>query len=166
MENSQRLALPFILPGQSQKELFHNEALQMLDTIVAAAVEEPPRNDPPATPVAGSCFIAGSAPTGGWSGHESELAAYSAAGWRFIAATEGLQAWVKSTSTWAVYRGGAWEVGTLRGSQLMVGGEQVVGPRASAVADAAGGAVVDAQARTAIGAMLAAMRAHGLIATE
>ncbi len=42
MNASQRLALPFILPGQAQKELFHNEALQTLDLVVAAAVEEPP----------------------------------------------------------------------------------------------------------------------------
>ena len=146
--------------------MFHNEALQMLDTIVAAAVEEGPRNAPPASPVAGSCFIIGTAPTGDWSGHASALAAFSAAGWRFIAPFEGLQAWVKSTATFAAYRSGAWEVGAVRASQLLIGGQQVVGARAAAVADASGGTTIDSQARSAIAAILAAMRGHGLIATE
>jgi hypothetical protein len=150
---------------QSQKELFHNEALQMLDTIVAAAVEEGPRNDPPAAPVAGTCFIVGTVPTGAWSGKVSALAAFSAAGWRFVAPVEGLQVWVKSTSNFAAYHAGAWELSVLRGAKLLVAGEQVVGARSGAIANVAGGATVDSEARAAIAAMLAVMRGHGLIAT-
>lgn len=164
MDNSQRLALPFIHPGQSQKELFHNEALQMLDTVVAAAVEEEPRNDPPAAPVAGSCFIVGAAPTGMWAGHASQLAAFSPAGWRFVEPTDGLQAWVKSTSIAAVYRAGAWELGVVRAFQVWIGGEQVVGARSAAIADPAGGSAIDVEARSAVQAILVAIRQHGLIA--
>lgn len=166
MDQSQRLALPFIMPGQSQKELFHNEALQMLDTIVAAAVEEAPSDGPPPAPLPGQCFIVGTAPTGAWSGNASRLAAFSLAGWRFIDPVDGLQAWVKSTSTWAAYHTGAWELGALRASRLLVGGLQVVGARSGSVADVAGGTTVDAEARAAIAAMLVAMRGHGLIAIE
>ena len=116
--------------------------------------------------MAGSCFIIGTAPTGGWSGHASALAAFSAAGWRFIAPFEGLQAWVKSTATFAAYRSGDWEVGAIRASQLLIGGQQVVGARAAAVTDVTGGTTIDAQARVAIAAILGALRGHGLIATE
>lgn len=137
----------------------------MLDTIVAAAVEEEPRNDPPTAPAAASCYIVGAAPTGLWLGHESELAAFSPAGWRFIAPTEGLQAWVKSTSIFAVYRSGVWELGVVRAAQLSIGGQQVVGARAGAIADVTGGSTVDAQARAAIATILGAIRQHGLIAT-
>lgn len=42
---------------------------------------------------------------------------------------------------------------------------QVVGTRGAAVADASGGATVDAEARTALNALLARLRTHGLIAT-
>lgn len=166
MDHSQRLALPFIAPGQSQKELFHNEALQMLDTIVAAAVEDVPLNVPPATPEPGQCFIVGPDPSGVWTGHASALAAFSEGGWRFIEPVEGLQAWVKPTSTGAAFHSGAWELGTVRAQRVMIAGVQVVGPRSPAVADPEGGLTVDSQARAATAAILVAMRAHGLIATE
>jgi hypothetical protein len=41
---------------------------------------------------------------------------------------------------------------------------KVVGARESAIASPSGGANVDPEARAAIAAMLAALRAHGLIA--
>ena len=44
-------------------------------------------------------------------------------------------------------------------------GTQVVGAQGAAVADAAGGATIDAEARTALNALLSRMRTHGLIAT-
>jgi hypothetical protein len=48
---------------------------------------------------------------------------------------------------------------------LQVGANKVVGVQGAAVADATGGAVVDAEARTALNDLLARCRAHGLIAT-
>ena len=138
----------------------------MLDTLVAAAVEEPPRNDPPVTPVAGTAFLVGSSPTGAWAARGSSLTAYSEAGWRFIEPVEGLHAWVKSTSTWAAFHGGTWELATLRAERLMIGGTQVVGAQSAAIPAATGGTTVDAEARSAIAAILAAMRTHGLIASE
>ena len=50
--------------GQAQKAWVHNEALQTLDTVACAIVEEPERNDPPASPTEGSSYIIGAAPTG------------------------------------------------------------------------------------------------------
>ena len=57
MSSTPRLESPLLSPGQAQKEFFHNEALQTLDTLVAAAVEEPPRASPPASPALGVCYI-------------------------------------------------------------------------------------------------------------
>ena len=48
---------------------------------------------------------------------------------------------------------------------LRVNGTKVVGDQGAAVADASGGAVIDAEARTALNALLARARVHGLIAT-
>jgi phage baseplate assembly protein V len=51
------------------------------------------------------------------------------------------------------------------GAVLRVAGDQVVGPRGSAVSAPTGGATIDMQARTAINAILSRLQAHGLIAS-
>ena len=165
MDSSPRLSLPFLSPGQAQKELYHNEALQILDSVTAAAVEEPPRNDPPDPPVVDTGFLVGTSPTGDWIGHASALATYTAAGWRFVAPIEGMEAWVKSASVSATFTQGAWQVGTLFGSKVAIDGIQVVGPQASSIADSAGGTTVDSEARAVISSILTALRQHGLISS-
>lgn len=164
MSNSPRLGLPFLEPGQAQKEYFHNEALQALDALVARTVETPPVDSPPPSPVAGSCYIVGSAATGAWAGMADHLAAFTPGGWRFFAPFEGLDVHVKSTGVRGAFRAGAWELGIVRAGAIAIGGEQVVGSRQAAIADPSAGTTVDSAARTAISSMLAALRAHGLIA--
>jgi Protein of unknown function (DUF2793) len=163
MSATPRLALPFLIPGQAQKELFHNEALQSLDILVAAAVEAMPTATPPASPVIGNCYIIAGGPTGAWSGHAQQLAGYTSGGWRFLAPRDGMTALVRSNGKTAVYAGGLWEIGTLHASKVMIDGLKVLGARAAAIGGPASGSTVDAEARTAIGLILAAMRAHGLI---
>jgi hypothetical protein len=50
------------------------------------------------------------------------------------------------------------------GSGLVVAGDQVVGARAGAIADPAGGMVIDLMCRAAVTQILNALRGHGLIA--
>lgn len=163
MESTDRLSLPLLVPGQAQKELSHNEALQLLDVVVAAAVEEPARNDPPSAPNPGQCYIVGDTPSGDWSQHGGQLAAFTGAGWRFVAPAIGASVLVKTLGTSATYGVGGWELGTIRADRVMVDGNQVVGARSAAVADPAGGTVIDAEARAALIGILSALRQHGLI---
>jgi hypothetical protein len=165
MTATPRLALPFLSAGQAQKEFTHNEALSTLDAIVAAAAEEGPLDTPPASPALGACYIVGTAPTDAWAGYPNALAACTSGGWRFVAAFEGMSVYVRAAALWANFRAGAWEMGILRGSSVIIGGDQVVGARAAAIDDVSGGATVDAEARTAISQILAALRQHGLIET-
>jgi hypothetical protein len=164
MTATARLGIPMLSSGQAQKEIYHNEALQTLDAIVAGNVEEPPRVSPPATPPIGACYIIAAGAIGVWSGKQDNLACFTAGGWRMIPPVDGMTAYVRSTSMWAVYRNSAWEIGTLRGSVLNFGGQQVVGARGAAIAAPAGGSMIDVEARAAIGQLLAALRLHGLIA--
>jgi hypothetical protein len=76
---------------------------------------------------------------------------------------EGMSAYVKGADIWANYRSGAWELGTLRGATLVLGGLQVVGPRLAAIGPPIGGTNADPEARSAINQILAALRQHGLI---
>lgn len=145
--------------------MFHNEALQLLDALVAGAVEEPPRNAPPELPAPGAAYIVGAAPTGAWASQAKAVASFSEGGWRYLAPVDGMTLLVRSTGVHALYRQGAWELGVVRAEILSIGDQQVVGARGVAIAAPAGGTTVDAQARTTIGAILAALRTHGLIAT-
>lgn len=166
METTERLALPLLIPGQAQKELVHNEALVLLDTIVAGAVEGPAANDPPVSPTTGSCYIVGPVPTGDWSDHANHLAAFTGAGWRFVQPVAGLSVTIKPSAVTAIYGLAGWEVGTVRADKIVIGGQQVVGSQAGAIAGPAGGAVSDVEARFAVDQILAALRIHGLIAAE
>jgi hypothetical protein len=51
----------------------------------------------------------------------------------------------------------------LNSAGLMIGVNQVVGPRQAAIAGPSGGTTIDTQARTAITSIIAALHAHGLI---
>lgn len=164
MSQTSRLALPMIEAGQAQKEVFHNEALRRIDIALAAAVETVGSNLPPSNPVDGQCFVVGTAPTGAWAGQAKAIAGYAAGGWRFVAATAGMQALDESSGYAATFDGTAWVVGTVKGVKLELAGTQVVGARGAAVVNPAGGSVVDVEARAAIVAILDRMRTHGLIA--
>lgn len=50
-------------------------------------------------------------------------------------------------------------------TSLKIGGTKVIGAQGAAVADASGGVTIDAEARTALNALLARARAHGWIST-
>ena len=140
-------------------------SLLALDLLVGGSVEEPPRNAPPSSPTAGQAFILGTSPTGAWADKPGHVAGYTAGGWRLIAPADGMTLLVKSTGTFAVYRGSAWDLGLVRAAAVEIGGQQVVGGRGAAIAAPAGGATIDAEARGAISAVLGALRTHGLIAT-
>lgn len=165
MTQSARLSLAFLQAAQLQKEATVNEALAVLDLAVSAAVDGYLLNTPPASPALGSCYVVGAAPTGDWAGQALALAGYTGGGWRFIAPFAGLSAVEKASGELAVFAAGAWEKGQVRAAKLSVGGNQVVGARAAAVTDPSGGTAIDAEARTAIAAILARLRTHGLIAS-
>ena len=164
MTSTARLQIGLLSSGQAQKEITVNEALQALDTLTAGAVEQGPIEDPPALPAVGDCYILGNAPTGEWAGKAAHVAAFTSGGWRLYPPVEGMTLYVKADGDWISYRAAAWEQGVLRGSSLVIGGQQVVASQATAIADPSGGSVSDDQVRSTVTEILQAMRHHGLIA--
>lgn len=161
---SARLGLPLMQPGQAQKELTHNEALTLLDLAVQASVVALGLNAPPAAPAPGQAWVVGAAPTGDWAGHAQALAGWTDGGWRFVAAREGMAVWSIVDARGSRFTDGAWRLGVLTGSGVAIDGIHVIGPQRAAISAPAGGSVVDGDARTAISAILIALRGHGLIA--
>ena len=159
-----RLGLPLLAAGQAQKELTHNEALARLDVAVQASVVAVGVATPPAAPAPGEAWIVGAGAGGAWTGQAGAIAAWTAAGWRFVGAREGMTAWSIADRRDVRYSGGAWTIGELRGSRVTIDGVKVVGARGAAIAAPTGGTTVDKEAPATIGAVLAMLRGHGLIA--
>lgn len=160
-----RLALPLLAAGQAQKELWHNEALALLDLAMAAGVRGLGLDAPPTDPEPGEAWVVGSAPTGHWEGRAHALAGWTAGGWRFVQPFEGLSVWIAGEKLPARFVDGAWVTGDLHARRVLVDGVPVLGPRRPAIAGPAGGATVDAEARAGLERVLDALRAHGLIAS-
>jgi hypothetical protein len=162
-EQTARFAMPLLAAGQAAKELTHNEALTLVDMLMQPEVVAVGIEVPPAAPEPGQCWIVGSQPVGEWAGRADHLAGWALSGWRFVAPREGLAGWCSSTGMPVAYRQGVWHEGDVSCARVVVDGHAVVGARGVAIADPVGGAG-DEPGRIAIGAILDALRRHGLIA--
>jgi len=164
VDQTARLGLPLLAAGQAQKEISHNAALAMLDVLVQPVVHRFGDNDPPVAPVIGQSWIVGSAPTGDWTGQPHAIATWRGEGWEYLMPAEGSRFWVVADGLWAGFGEGGWTRGILPCVSLKIGGDQVVGARQPAIAAPTGGSTVDTEARTALAAVIVALKTHGLIA--
>lgn len=140
--SSARHRLAFLYPGQAQKEMFVNESLCRLDILlhpvvlgIAAA--------PPSDPQDGDCWLVAAAASGTWSGRTDQIAGYCAGGWIFCAPHPGMR---------------LWDTGAARSLLFTDSWAAAVTPPAPV-----GGAVVDAEARAAVSALLAKLVETGVL---
>jgi hypothetical protein len=136
-----RYGLPLLFAGQSQKEFYVNEAHALADALLHAACEGEAAA-PPATPTEGETWLVAAGATGDWAGEDGKLAARQAGNWLFVAPTEGMRLFDRSTGQILLYRGG-WQ-------------------RPSAPAAPSGGSIVDAEARSAIADLMTALAEAGI----
>jgi hypothetical protein len=152
-----------LAPGQSQKEFFHNEALERIGMLLCPVVEGMPQATPPADPAIGACYLVGQNGTAEWSGQDGAIACFTAGGWRFVAPIEGLGVTMGPTGEPVQWRYGSWEAGIARLQEVRIAGQRVLRERQPAISDPVGGAVIDGESRASLAAVLAALRTHGLI---
>jgi hypothetical protein len=102
------LNLPYIMSSQAQKHVTHNEALRRLDALIHLAVIDRNRNTPPGAPEEGQRHLVGTAPTGSFSGHAGEIAAYQDGAWSFFEPKPGWTLWDSSDEALLVLQDGVW----------------------------------------------------------
>ena len=145
--STSRFGLPLLAAGQAQKEVTHNEALVLVDALIAPRVVAVNAAVPPTTASAGRCWAVGAAPTGAWAGQALALAIATANnGWRFVAMPVG--AGVTVDPAGAVWR---------RGQAEWLAPPLVTLPT--------GGTVVDSECRAAIASLVGALVQSGIVRT-
>ena len=164
MEATPRWELPHLFAGQAQKEIFHNEALARVDMLLHGLAESADEATPPTGAEVGLCWIVAGGATGAWHGREGEVACWTEGGWRFVVPRAGLSLWVSDRGHGMRHDGLTWRDEAVRADGVHVDEQRVVGPRLGAISAPSGGAVVDAEGRAAVTAILAALQEHGLIA--
>lgn len=137
-----RFGLPLLFAAQAQKEVYVNEALSIVDSLLHCAIEGITPT-PPATPANGTNWLVGQGGTGAWAGQDGQLACYQEGNWLFIAPRDGL--WVLNRAT---------------GQQIhYFGGWQTPAVPAAPT----GGTTIDTQARAAIASLIAALQTAGVL---
>ncbi|MFA6218933.1 MAG: DUF2793 domain-containing protein [Erythrobacter sp.] len=134
--------LPYLIAGQAQKEVFVNEAFARVDALLQPVVGGS-STAPPAAPMAGDCWIVADGATGAWEGREDHLASWDGGQWTLHPPFAGLRVFDLAQGRMRTYAAG-WD-------------------SAPEPADPAGGQVVDSEARAAVSAILAVLRAHRII---
>ncbi len=142
---SPRMGFPFLFPGQSQKEVFVNEALAMTDALLHCAVEGV-ATIPPATASNGTNWLADSSASGDWAGQAGKIACRQNNGWIFIPPVDGMRILNRATGQIMLYWAN-WKI-------------------ASSVSAPAGGAVIDSEARAAIAQIIASLKTSGILPTS
>lgn len=112
-DQTARLNLPKIMSSQAQKHVTHNEALQILDSLVQLSLIQTEAIDPPATPTVGDAYGLGDTPQGAWSEKSNELAVWDGFAWHFATPHEGMIAWNQASTSVDIFRQGAWTAQTV-----------------------------------------------------
>lgn len=139
---SPRYRLPFLFSGQAQKEFIVNEAHALLDALLHPAAEGEAAV-PPASPADGECWLVGASATGDWAGHDGKIACWQPGGWVFVNPRDGMRVLDKASGQAVLYAGG-WR-------------------RIALPAAPSGGAIVDAEARAAIGEIVSVLQQAGIL---
>ncbi len=142
-----RFALPMLVAGQAQKEVTHNEALALIDALIAARAELANAVTPPGAPVPGQCWALGAAPTGVWLGKGGQLATATAGGWRFSDVADGFVVRIGAAGARWHRAGAGWTAPPM-------------------LTLPAGGAVIDSEARATLAALKTVLVASGQIASD
>ena len=145
---TRRHLLPNLYVGQSQKELTHNEGLARIDALLHPVVEAKLAAPPVGLSDAsdGLCWLIDDIATGAWAGLSGQIARWSGGSWCYIAPAKGMTIWLASVEKRLFYIAGTW-----------------VEP--DAISNPAGGAVIDAEVRAAVVAILGHLRQISNIAS-
>lgn len=150
-EVTSRFALPFLVPGQGQKDVTHNEALEAVDALLHPLILSRTVTTPPQGAQAGSGWLVAAGATGDWAGRDGWLAIWTMGGWRFHLPSEGFSGWLAS------------EGRRIRKTAAGWWDEMPYAVLPVSIDTPSGGGVIDVEARATVAAILSQLADVGLI---
>lgn len=141
--------LPLLVAGQGQKDVTHNEAIMLVDALLAQTVESVSCLAPPADPVGGQCWLVPASSEQQWGFPAGTLMIATQGGWRTLRPPVGYTTFVRDA-------GVQWRCDTASGApaKLAVASVHLLAPT--------GGDLVDVQARLAIDGIINSLRVIGI----
>ena len=106
-DQTPQLGLPYLATNQAQKEITHNEALDIIDFFIQPVVQSR-INTPPGSPVEGNAYIITASPSGAWAGNADKIARYMNSTWTFYSPFPGLGVWSIADAKDYIYHNSAW----------------------------------------------------------
>lgn len=114
MNNTPNLGLPYLSESQYQKEVKHNEALNIIDVLVQGRVKDKDIGDPPAAVEGDRYIVASGSALGAWAGKENNIAYYIGGAWKFIVPKLGFLFYVEDEDKYYSYKGvTGWQASTI-----------------------------------------------------
>lgn len=136
-----RFAMPFLRPGQAQKEFFVNQALAVSDLLHHTAVAGEAAV-PPISLADGDAWLVANGASGEWAGHDGEIAGRQAGLWVFVQPVAGMRIYDRNSGQFLLFDSG-WH--------------RPVQPAA-----ATGGSTIDGELRQSFAALVAALQTAGI----
>lgn len=132
------------MAGQAHKELFHNEAITLVDFLINPVVQATTDDPGSLVPENGECWLVASGATGDWAGNDNNIAAWTENGWQFISPVEGMRVMSADSAVVTIFRQETWQ-------------------ECDPVAPATGGSTVDSEARAVLDSILIALQTHAIL---
>jgi hypothetical protein len=108
-DTTPNLSMPLILPAQAQKHVTHNEALQLLDTLVQLVLQSRTLTTPPVSPTTGQSYGVPLGASGAWASYDGSIAVFLNGGWVHITPQEGWQAYVIDEAAMLTHDASSWK---------------------------------------------------------
>ncbi|MEO0441722.1 MAG: DUF2793 domain-containing protein [Pseudomonadota bacterium] len=130
--------------GQAHKELFHNEAITLVDFLISPVVQGSADAPDSLSPEEGQCWLVAAGATSDWEGHDDSIAAWTENGWQYILPVDGMRLLSLDSGIVTIFRQGSWQ-------------------NCDAIVPAAGGTTVDGEARAVLDSILIALQTHAIL---
>lgn len=112
-DNTPVLGLPYLVSSQSQKEVTHNESLNIIDILLDRTVKSITITTPPASSAEGDAYIIAVNATGDWLSKDGQIAQYIGGSWKYYTPRQGWLFYVVDVAKYYKRSASAWMVTAL-----------------------------------------------------